>query len=50
LNARKLKIEKEMGTLSSEFEKIAKLSQELQAVKDEIDESEMRWLALEELK
>lgn len=50
LNARKLEIEKEMGTLSSEFKKIAELSQELQAVKDEIDESEMRWLALEELK
>jgi len=50
LNARKKEIETKLSTLTSEFEEITMLGVDLEMIQDEIDEKELRWLQLEEIK
>ena len=50
LNLKKKEIENKLSTLTTEFEEITMLGLDLEMLQDEIDEKEIRWLELEELK
>ncbi|MDG1098875.1 MAG: ABC transporter C-terminal domain-containing protein, partial [Bacteroidia bacterium] len=50
LSKRKKEIEEKLGQLSTEFEEITMLGLDLEMLQDELDEKEIRWLELEELR
>ena len=50
LEIEKKEIEEKLGQLSTEFEEITMLGLDLEMLQDQMDEKEIRWLELEELK
>ena len=50
MSKRKKEIEEKLGQLSTEFEEITMLGLDLEMLQDELDEKEIRWLELEELR